>query len=122
MLELMRILALGSLSTTLSLPFQRLADCRFELGELMPQAMRDGCRRSFEHHVANVKQTVPPERLLLLDLKDGWPPLSKFLKKPMPSSSFPYRDSYVKPQARAHSKLFQAYDNMALRTTAGSTR
>ena len=36
-----------------------------------------------------VKKTVPPERLLVWNLKDGWEPLCTFLNKPVPSEPVP---------------------------------
>lgn len=36
-----------------------------------------------------VKRVVPPERLLVMNLKEGWQPLCKFLDKPVPREPFP---------------------------------
>ena len=43
----------------------------------------------FNFHVAEVKAFVPPDRLLVFDVKEGWPPLCAFLKKPVPNTPFP---------------------------------
>ncbi|ETS73814.1 hypothetical protein PFICI_14760 [Pestalotiopsis fici W106-1] len=40
-------------------------------------------------HEEMVKRTVPPERLLIMKLSDGWEPLCKFLGKPIPDEPFP---------------------------------
>lgn len=43
----------------------------------------------YREHVANVKGSVGPERLLEWRLGDGWEPLCKFLDKPVPDEPFP---------------------------------
>lgn len=35
-------------------------------------------------------QTVPPEKLLVFEPKQGWEPLCKFLGKPVPDQPFPH--------------------------------
>jgi hypothetical protein len=35
-------------------------------------------------------EIVPPDRLLVFELKDGWEPLCKFLGKPIPQEPFPF--------------------------------
>lgn len=40
-------------------------------------------------HIAEVKAGLPPERLLVFQVKDGWEPLCKFLGVPVPDVSFP---------------------------------
>jgi len=55
-------------------------------------AMLQGKREAvevFNSHVAEVKGFVPPDRLLVFDVKDGWPPLCAFLDKPIPDAPFP---------------------------------
>ncbi|EHK20088.1 uncharacterized protein TRIVIDRAFT_155537 [Trichoderma virens Gv29-8] len=37
-----------------------------------------------------VRNTVPKERLLTMELKEGWEPLAKFLDKPVPDEPFPH--------------------------------
>ena len=43
----------------------------------------------YEAHNAKVKATIPPENLLVWNLKDGWEPLCKFLGKPVPDKPIP---------------------------------
>ena len=43
----------------------------------------------FNRHIEEVKRTVPPERLLVFDVKQGWEPLCRFLGVPVPSTPFP---------------------------------
>lgn len=42
-----------------------------------------------EVHNEMVKRVVPPERLLVVDLKEGWQLLCKFLDRPVPREPFP---------------------------------
>jgi Sulfotransferase domain len=45
----------------------------------------------FRQHNEEVKRVVPPERLLVYDVKDGWEPLCRFLGVPVPSDRpFPH--------------------------------
>jgi hypothetical protein len=45
---------------------------------------------SFTRHNEEVKATVPPERLLVYRVSDGWEPLCKFLGVPVPNEPFPH--------------------------------
>ncbi len=49
--------------------------------------------QKFEQHNAAVQQTIPPERLLVFSVKDGWEPLCKFLQVPIPNIPFPHANS-----------------------------
>ena len=44
----------------------------------------------FRAHNEEVERTVPPERLLVYDVKEGWGPLCKFLNVPVPDVPFPH--------------------------------
>jgi Sulfotransferase domain len=48
--------------------------------------MREGLQRYHEE----VKATVPPERLLVWSVGDGWEPLCGFLEVPIPDTPFPH--------------------------------
>jgi hypothetical protein len=50
---------------------------------------REHVIRVFEQHIAEVKRTVPAERLLVFEVKEGWAPLCEFLGVPVPSEPFP---------------------------------
>lgn len=39
-----------------------------------------------------MKRTVPPERLLVYEVKQGWEPLCKFLGVPVPDEPFPHEN------------------------------
>ncbi|CAJ1364794.1 unnamed protein product [Effrenium voratum] len=60
---------------------------------------REGSIQSFKAWVERVKSTVPPEKLLVFDVKEGWEPLCKFLNLPVPDEPFPNvndRESLIK--------------------------
>lgn len=44
---------------------------------------------AFERHTAEVKASLPPEKLLVFDVKEGWEPLCRFLDVPIPDKPFP---------------------------------
>jgi predicted naringenin-chalcone synthase len=68
---------------------------------------RDYALEVFERHRMQVAGTVPPERLLIYDIREGWAPLCRFLGVPVPKTPFPHlngRDAFwtrfgVKPAA-----------------------
>jgi hypothetical protein len=43
----------------------------------------------FERHNAKIKATIPKEKLLVFDVKEGWEPLCGFLGMPVPDHPFP---------------------------------
>ena len=43
----------------------------------------------FNTWVQHVKETVPEDRLLIFEAKQGWEPLCTFLNLPIPEESFP---------------------------------
>ena len=43
----------------------------------------------FHEHVAEVQATIPAERLLTYEVKQGWEPLCEFLEVPIPGEAFP---------------------------------
>ena len=53
------------------------------------EAGRDEAERFFEEWNSNVIKTVPRERLLVYDVREGWEPLCKFLGLPVPDEPFP---------------------------------
>jgi hypothetical protein len=44
----------------------------------------------FERHNEQVKATVPPEKLLVWDVREGWEPLCRFLDVPVPAEPLPH--------------------------------
>lgn len=50
---------------------------------------RAHCIAVHQAHIDEVKQTIPPSRLLVFDVKQGWDPLCRFLGVPVPATAFP---------------------------------
>ena len=46
-------------------------------------------RNAFDAHTEAVKASIPSDRLLVYQVKDGWAPLCAFLGKPVPAEPFP---------------------------------
>jgi hypothetical protein len=46
----------------------------------------------FNQHNEDVKNTVPPERLLVFNVEEGWAPLCKFLGVDTPDQPFPHEN------------------------------
>ncbi|MFB2922872.1 sulfotransferase family protein [Aerosakkonema funiforme] len=44
----------------------------------------------FNQHIEEVKRTVPPEQLLVYEVKEGWEPLCRFLGVTIPDRPFPH--------------------------------
>jgi hypothetical protein len=56
----------------------------------------------FHRHEAEVKATVPPERLLVYPVGSGWGPLCDFLGVPVPDEPFPTENSRAEFAQRRH--------------------
>ncbi|WP_165423432.1 sulfotransferase family protein [Ktedonosporobacter rubrisoli] len=57
----------------------------------------------FAEHNEEVKRSVPAERLLIYNVKEGWEPLCAFLGVPVPSTPFPHvndRENFIANRAR----------------------
>ena len=50
---------------------------------------RDFMLAQFKRHNDEVIRTVPKERLLVFDVREGWDPLCRFLGVPVPATPFP---------------------------------
>lgn len=44
----------------------------------------------FNQHIEEVKATVPADKLLVYDVREGWGPLCEFLGKPVPKEELPH--------------------------------
>jgi hypothetical protein len=53
------------------------------------QKSRDELIKAFEDHADAVKKSIPAQRLLVYEVKEGWGPLCAFLETPVPSVPFP---------------------------------
>jgi len=47
----------------------------------------------FNEHITAVKREVPKDRLLVIDVEEGWEPLCRFLGVPVPATPFPRTNS-----------------------------
>ena len=54
----------------------------------------------YERHNAEVKRTIPPDRLLVFEATQGWEPLCKFLDVKVPSQDYPKMNTTEEFQAR----------------------
>jgi hypothetical protein len=46
----------------------------------------------YNQWLEEVKQTVPKDRLLIFNVKQGWKPLCEFLEVPIPENPFPHKN------------------------------
>jgi hypothetical protein len=70
---------------------------------------------------AKVKQMVPPEKLLEMDLKDGWEPLCTFLNVPVPNEPLPRANDAAAAEKVADditNKLIQIWVGIGVSVTA----
>ncbi|MFC6081777.1 sulfotransferase family protein [Sphaerisporangium aureirubrum] len=51
---------------------------------------RETLIKAFHAHVREVRETVPADRLLVYEVKQGWEPLCAFLGVPVPDEPFPW--------------------------------
>jgi hypothetical protein len=58
----------------------------------------------FNRYSEQVKHDVPPERLLVFDVGEGWEPLCAFLSVPVPQTPFPRENSAADFQSRFSSR------------------
>lgn len=56
---------------------------------------RDYAIEIFKRHNEAVKAHVPPERLLVYDVNEGWGPLCAFLEVPVPDRPFPHLNDKI---------------------------
>jgi hypothetical protein len=62
----------------------------------------------YERHNAEVKRTIPANRLLVFEAKDGWEPLCKFLGVKVPDVPYPQMNSTEEFQERRKAMAAQA--------------
>jgi hypothetical protein len=62
---------------------------------LFPGGIEDAAAgmAEYERHIAEVKATVPADKLLVFNVKEGWDPLVNFLGVPRPDAPFPHSNS-----------------------------
>ena len=54
---------------------------------------REHALATFQAHIAEVKERVPADRLLVYDVADGWGPLCAFLGVGVPPQPYPHRNT-----------------------------
>jgi hypothetical protein len=60
----------------------------WRIGESMPD--EEIAVQAFHRHVATVKESIAPQRLLVFDVREGWEPLCSFLGVEVPDEPFPH--------------------------------
>src|SRR5262245_2045674 len=60
---------------------------------------REAMIECFERHRDTVQATVPADRLLAFDVKQGWQPLCQFLDVPVPDDPFPRANNRAETEA-----------------------
>jgi hypothetical protein len=51
---------------------------------------KEFAKQVWENHIAEVKDYVPADKLLVYDVRDGWGPICKFLGVPEPAEALPH--------------------------------
>ena len=62
---------------------EKVGDFNIDMVRTHPQLMKDG----YTNHNSNVINKVPPENLLIFNVKDGWKPLCDFLNCDIPTKT-----------------------------------
>ena len=70
---------------------------RRELGDPFD---RDRAMAAYERRLAEVREAIPPERLLELPMGAGWGPLCEFLGRPVPDAPYPSGNTAAEFRAR----------------------
>lgn len=69
-------------------------------------AAREHALRVYADHICEVQETVPSDRLLVFDVKQGWEPLCAFLGVPVPEGeSFPHVNDAESFQQRTQERF-----------------
>ena len=58
-----------------------------------PPSDREGVLAAYRKRTEDVRAAIPPDRLLVFDVSEGWEPLCTFLSVPVPSEAFPRTNS-----------------------------
>lgn len=66
----------------------------------MREAGRDAAIAEFHRHNEEVQRVIPPERLLVYEVKQGWEPLCRFLGVDIPDTDFPHSNTTAEFRAR----------------------
>lgn len=70
----------------------------------------------FERHIEEVKRIVPADRLLVYNVREGWPPLCAFLGVPIPEGQpFPHLNDQVEWNAMIRKRVNERFSSMGSR-------
>lgn len=69
--------------------YEMLMKCMWENPRTFKGEFKSRGREVYEEWNAHVRRTVPGDRLLVFNVKQGWAPLCEFLGKPVPEGPFP---------------------------------
>ena len=78
----------------------------------MYKSISEGEEASVQHFnqwVQEVKNTVPSDKLLVFEVKEGWGPLCKFLDVPVPNIPFPNTNDTAQMKKRIRGVKIAAY-------------
>ena len=70
-------------------PFMAMAEAVLGKAGFTGRATREELLDAYNAHVDAVKAELPPGRLLVFDVRDGWEPLCAFLGREVPDEPFP---------------------------------
>lgn len=73
---------------------------------------RDHLLQRFAEHTEAVRATIPPERLLVFEVADGWAPLCEFLEVPTPEGEFPHVNDTNAVQELIDSVMSQGFQKI----------
>lgn len=66
---------------------------------------RSNARMVYDRHYRQVREIVPPEKLLVYRMGEGWEPICRFLDKPVPDVGFPWVNEVAALKAAISAKI-----------------
>ncbi|KAH7154671.1 P-loop containing nucleoside triphosphate hydrolase protein [Fusarium sp. MPI-SDFR-AT-0072] len=69
------------------------------------QEARNNAREVYERHYRQLREVVPPEKLLVYRMGEGWEPICGFLDKPVPDVEFPWINEAAALKAKISGKI-----------------
>ncbi|TVY60581.1 hypothetical protein Focb16_v003168 [Fusarium oxysporum f. sp. cubense] len=69
------------------------------------QEARNNARVVYERHYRQLREVVPPEKLLVYRMGEGWEPMCGFLDKPVPDVEFPWINEAAALKAKISKKI-----------------
>jgi hypothetical protein len=70
-------------------PFMEMATGVIEKTGIGTKSSKEEIIRAFNTHNDAIRSTIPEERLLVYEVREGWEPLCEFLGMPVPDTPFP---------------------------------